>query len=33
MNEGIEENIFSDSFTKEVDEIKMPFTKFQIDLN
>ena len=30
MNEGVEENIFSDSFTKEVDEIKMPFTKFQI---
>ena len=30
MNEGIEENIFSDSFAKEVDEIKMPFTKFQI---
>uniref|UniRef100_UPI00261976E3 DUF3387 domain-containing protein n=1 Tax=uncultured Bacteroides sp. TaxID=162156 RepID=UPI00261976E3 len=30
MNEGIEENIFSDSFIKEVDEIKMPFTKFQI---
>ena len=30
MNEGIEENIFSDSFTKEVEEIKMPFTKFQI---
>ena len=30
MNEGVEENIFSDSFAKEVDEIKMPFTKFQI---
>ena len=30
MNEGAEENIFSDSFTKEVEEIKMPFTKFQI---
>ena len=30
MNEGVEENIFSDSFTKEVEEIKMPFTKFQI---
>ena len=29
MNEGVEENIFSDSFAKEVDEIKMPFTKFQ----
>ncbi len=30
MNEGVEENIFSDLFAKEVDEIKMPFTKFQI---
>ena len=33
MNEGVEENIFSDSFSKEVEEIKMPFTpftKFQI---
>lgn len=30
MNEGVEENIFSDSFAKEVDEIRMPFTKFQI---
>ena len=30
MNEGVEENIFSDSFTKEVEDIKMPFTKFQI---
>ena len=30
MNDGVEENIFSDSFTKEVDGIKMPFTKFQI---
>lgn len=30
MNEGIEENIFSDSFAKEVDEMKMPHTKFQI---
>lgn len=29
MDEGVEENIFSDSFTKEVEEIKMPFTKFQ----
>lgn len=30
MNESVEENISSDSFTKEVEEIKMPFTKFQI---
>ena len=30
MNEGVEENIFSDSFAKEVEDIKMPFTKFQI---
>ena len=30
LDEGIEENIFSDTFSKELDEMKMPFTKFQI---
>ena len=30
MDESVEENISSDSFTKEVEEIKMPFAKFQI---
>lgn len=30
LDEGIEENIFSDTFSKELDDMKMPFTKFQI---
>lgn len=30
MSEGVEENIFSEEFIRELDELKMPFTKFQI---
>lgn len=30
LDKGIEENIFSDSFSKELDELKMPYTKFQL---
>lgn len=30
LDEGAEENIFSDTFSKELDDMKMPFTKFQI---
>lgn len=30
LDEGVEENIFSDTFSKELDDMKMPFTKFQI---
>ena len=30
LDESVEENIFSDTFAKELDDMKMPFTKFQI---
>ena len=30
LDESVEENIFSDTFSKELDDMKMPFTKFQI---
>lgn len=30
LNEGVEENIFSDTFKEELEDVKMPYTKFQI---